>query len=201
MHACNIVPWFRAYLAEFHGAFFLPPSASILRGVISHIAWSCPPASLLKLNVDASIQAPAGMIGLGAIFRDGEVNVLLSAAIRMELVALVARAEGHAIKFGIFIALDVGLWSLVVESDSLSVINLILQKSVPLMGLVLEDIFHIAGNDSVSTFCFAPRIANRGAHALAQLNCSLTHLLVLLEDYPSSIADVILDDARSSFVS
>ncbi|KAL5793905.1 hypothetical protein ACOSP7_002499 [Xanthoceras sorbifolium] len=155
---------------------------------------------MLKLNVDASVQASAGIFGVGAIVRNEVGEVMLTAASKLAMTTSVACAEAHAILFGISIALEAGLWPLEVESDCVNVVNLIVQQLIPLneLGVILEDIIRVSGQGGVSCFRFVPRLANRGAHALAQFGCSLSDLFVCLEDYPSFISDVILDDTRNS---
>ncbi|KAL5753935.1 hypothetical protein ACOSP7_022155 [Xanthoceras sorbifolium] len=128
---------------------------------------------------------------------------MLTVASKVEVDVSIVYAEASAFLFGISIVLDSGLRSLLVEYDCLSVINLINQSLNPMneLGPILEDIALISGRGGVSTFSFVPRLANREAHTLAKFGRSLSDVFVCLEDYLSFLADIILDDARSSFSS
>ncbi|KAL5764425.1 hypothetical protein ACOSQ2_017019 [Xanthoceras sorbifolium] len=108
---------------------------------------------------------------------------MLSAAKRVEARYPLDIAKDVAIHIGINLATKSGLLPTIVESDYLSVINLIL-GSWPIRsetGLVIEDILDLKELFSLTSFVFSRRRANMVAHNLVKM--ALVHAidLVLLE--------------------
>ncbi|KAL5779688.1 hypothetical protein ACOSQ2_010425 [Xanthoceras sorbifolium] len=95
------------------------------------------------------------------------------------------------------LAAESGLLPATVESDSLSVINLILSDS-PIrseIGLVIKDILELKVLYGFSSFVFSLRSTNRITHNLAKM--ALVHALdiILLEEVPPNIRVLVQEEA------
>ncbi|KAL5753978.1 hypothetical protein ACOSP7_022198 [Xanthoceras sorbifolium] len=150
MNAIDIVPWANvALVTPFLHAPFRPRFAS-----------------LLLMEIDASVHLDLGLVGLGAIVRDTSGQVLLTEACDALLFLDVAFAESTTLRFGLILDKEAGLWLLQVESSCQSVVNNILAKCIPhsKIGLVFEDILALFDGCLVESLSFVSRSANKGAH-------------------------------------
>ncbi|KAL5821868.1 hypothetical protein ACOSQ3_023750 [Xanthoceras sorbifolium] len=88
-------------VCEFDGVATVRTSASLPAVLPLFSVWTAPPIGFFKLNVDASIHVASSIIGLGALIRDANGAVILSAATKIRKLASVELAEALAIKFGL----------------------------------------------------------------------------------------------------
>ncbi|KAL5757816.1 hypothetical protein ACOSP7_020427 [Xanthoceras sorbifolium] len=97
---------------------------------------------------------------------------------------------------GIRFARECGLVPIVVESDSQSIIKLIINRVVPQVevGVIILDILHSEFLSSVISFNFNPRTANKVANALAKAVVSLASDLYWIETYPPIVVQLIYGD-------
>ncbi|KAH7554597.1 hypothetical protein JRO89_XS12G0242800 [Xanthoceras sorbifolium] len=102
-----------------------PSSAVVLR---SH-SWRPPDDNLYKINCDAAVCSQGNRVGIGVIIGDSNGAVMLSASKTIEAGYSPSLAEAFAIHTGMQLAADSELLPAIVESYSLSVINLILAES------------------------------------------------------------------------
>ncbi|KAL5810335.1 hypothetical protein ACOSQ3_027035 [Xanthoceras sorbifolium] len=95
-----------------------------------------------------------------------------------------SKAEASAIHLGMKLAAEAGLLPAIVESDSLSVI-----------GLVIEDILELKAHYGFSSFVLSPRTSNRVAHSPAKM--AIVHAIdvVLLEEVPHGIKLLVQKEA------
>ncbi|KAL5741815.1 hypothetical protein ACOSP7_028547 [Xanthoceras sorbifolium] len=84
-------------------------------------------------------------------------------------------AEAMAIRRGIQFAVELGFSSVGIESDSSSLISLIINKDPPLsdVGLVVSDIIQLVSSLSISFINFVPRSCNGVAHAITRFGLSI----------------------------
>ncbi|KAL5764465.1 hypothetical protein ACOSQ2_017059 [Xanthoceras sorbifolium] len=136
------------------------------------LLWVPPLVSLVKLNMDASVDVGSGVIGLGLIFRDDTGRPLMASAVRS------------------------GSSSFLVESDVLGVINTISSNLLPCsdMGLVLSDIYCLASSLQVSSFSFIPILANKVANALAKVALNIPSDLFWIDSCPPSVELLVQED-------
>ncbi|KAL5812731.1 hypothetical protein ACOSQ3_027681 [Xanthoceras sorbifolium] len=105
-------------------------------------------------------------------------------------------AEAVAIQFGMKLATEFGLLPAIIESDSLSVTNLILDDR-PIrseIGFVIKDILDLKVMFGFPIF-FPPRSTNRVAHILTKIALGHTIDLVLLEEVPSGFRMLVQEEA------
>ncbi|KAL5857047.1 hypothetical protein ACOSQ3_004505 [Xanthoceras sorbifolium] len=157
-------------------ADFLPPSCSLQALRSPPVLWSKPLMGYYKLNIDASVSASLGVVGLGALIRDADGEVVLSGSKNLSFSTPIDMAEALAIQFGLELALDIGVRPILVEFDCLSVVNFINNRVFPLteIGTILENIVKHSDNCQVVSFSFTPHSRNQGAQFLAQLGCSIS---------------------------
>ncbi|KAL5818493.1 hypothetical protein ACOSQ4_022335 [Xanthoceras sorbifolium] len=137
---CNVIYNIEVHV---HGSGS-PPAIPAIPRVVS---WRPPTVGSLKLNTDASLGGGLGWIGLGFIVRDSEGSFVTASTSQL---------------FANF--------SPQVESDSLSVVNFLVEQFIPLaeLGLIISNILHGSCLTTVSSFFFVPRVANLVADALAK---------------------------------
>ncbi|KAL5745592.1 hypothetical protein ACOSP7_026738 [Xanthoceras sorbifolium] len=119
--------WVRAgeLLAEFELAGKCPSVKSPKQAA----SWVPPHALFFKLNVDTSVDKVGRRIGAGAVVRDSAGSVVLAASQVFAGGFNAEEAEAKALKEGLLLALDSGCLPLLVESDSVNVVNLCLGAS------------------------------------------------------------------------
>ena len=87
--------------------------------------WKPPPQYWFKVNVDAAIIRKKHLSGLGAVIRDSAGNAIVAAVKTSRFHGYVSYAEAEAVRWGLQAAEDAGLSSLIIETDSQMVANLI----------------------------------------------------------------------------
>ena len=111
---------------------------------------------------------------MGIVIRDELGVVKASSAQLVKATVSPLVAEAMAVLCGIHLALDSGLCPFQVETDSLSVVNLVIKGCPPLgdVGTVIGDILALLDTLPACSVIFAPRKANVVAHCLARLALS-----------------------------
>ncbi|KAK3183293.1 hypothetical protein Dsin_030579 [Dipteronia sinensis] len=102
-----------------------------------------------------------------------------------------------AIRNGILLAKESGFWPLYVETESLSVMKIIVAKSSTLsnVGLIIADILDTLDNYLCGGNNFCARDANRVAHVLARLGCSVDELSIWIEESPCT-SNLVREDVK-----
>ena len=129
-----------------------------------------------KLNTGASYSFQQnGNTGLGMVIRDPTGVVVGSKVIKGLSHMEVERAEAIAIREGLIFALSLNFKKLLVESDSLSIINKINKDSLDLsyLGLIIKEIQQLRSSFTSVSFSFIPKQANLVAHHLIKFSFSL----------------------------
>ncbi|KAL5833953.1 hypothetical protein ACOSQ3_017627 [Xanthoceras sorbifolium] len=125
------------------------------------------------MNTDAALSIAKCKTGIGAVLRDHNGDVLLFGVHSLDGVLEPDIAEAKAILFGLTLAMESGFFSLFLESDAASCLN------------------------SRVNFFHVPRNANRIAHSLTKLSFDFDYPAVWLEEFPSCISSLIVEDACS----
>ncbi|KAM0891113.1 hypothetical protein ACQ4PT_026619 [Festuca glaucescens] len=90
--------------------------------------WSTPPMGCLKLNVDGAYVAQTGDAGVGIILRNNEGAVRIAACRSLKFCSSALDAELQACLMGVRLALDHSNEDLLVETDSLELVCMALNK-------------------------------------------------------------------------
>ncbi|KAL5797435.1 hypothetical protein ACOSQ2_002255 [Xanthoceras sorbifolium] len=113
----------RSFLADYCAKGLVsPPSVDCLRPVVR---WSPPLFGLYKINTDATIDFKSNRVGLGAVIRNSDGQVMALCAKHLHIHCSVVYAEAMALLCGALLASDSGLYPAVLETDALSIIELV----------------------------------------------------------------------------
>ena len=153
--------------------------------------WKPSSSSVYKINFDGALFEEQAYTSLGVVIKDlaGLVIGALSQKIRhpgsMDMVE--ALAANRAIVF----AKELCLQSMVVEGDSLRVIQALVaaKPSRTMFGHVIAEIHSLVSNVDCS-FCHVNREGNKLAHALTRRAVAFIDFDVWLEDLPRDFEDV-----------
>lgn len=90
------------------------------------VNWESPPEGWFKLNVDVDVDATRGLFGFGAVVCNHEgKKVMVSGVHKCGYVDDVDFCEVEVFRFGLWFISEIGLFPLLVESDSLRVVKLV----------------------------------------------------------------------------
>ncbi|KAL5859471.1 hypothetical protein ACOSQ4_000767 [Xanthoceras sorbifolium] len=116
----------------------LVKSPAVERGLsrCKDIKWKPPNAGRFKLNTDARIDESLQRTNIGLMIRDSRGLFMTSYAQGLDSLFCPPIVEALAILRSLKLAIEMGLLSICVESDAKVVVNVIISKSVPLLGCV-----------------------------------------------------------------
>lgn len=128
------------------------------------------PPSMVVCKVDAAWDALIGNCGTGGIFAGGNRHPCLD-PIRdsRRLISSALMAEALVIRSAVMHAASSNVKSLMIQSDSLSLVKLLNEKgSQPTLFGILFDIYYFSSLFDVVSFVFIPRLSNVEADFLAK---------------------------------
>ncbi|KAL5843086.1 hypothetical protein ACOSQ3_013689 [Xanthoceras sorbifolium] len=130
---------------------------------------------VFKLNIDASLAVSAGLVCLGLVIQDNLGQVKAAGSMKLLAFFLPLLAEAATVLYGVWLALRSGLSPILVESDTLGVVNVIKGGSIPCsnLGLFVSDIFSVCRSLNILGFSFAPRTVNKVDDVLAKVALSV----------------------------
>ncbi|XP_030957725.1 uncharacterized protein LOC115979809 [Quercus lobata] len=132
--------------------------------------WSPPPRSLFKINVDGAVAKATRKAGVGVIVRDelGRVEAAMCRNLDAPLGAI--ETESKAIEAGLLFAQDINILDIVVESDSLIMVQALNGISAPpsAVSVVIQGILDLSKGFRRAEFSRVKRQGNRLGHALAK---------------------------------
>ncbi|KAL5793647.1 hypothetical protein ACOSP7_002241 [Xanthoceras sorbifolium] len=113
----------------------------------------------------------------------------------------VQAAEAQAMAFGRLLTVDIGFHYVLIQSNTLVLVQLVRSRSNPLSDIGLG--FSLLGDilDGITT-CeevyvnFIPRNSNKARHSLAKLSCSLRGCNVWTEEIAPRIVPFVLHDCH-----
>ena len=153
------------------------------------VIWEPPQLGWFKLNTNVAVDVQNGKVSYGAGIRNHEGLVMLAETNFGNYCEDVAIAEAEAICFGIQLAKETGLFPLMIESDSLFVIQLIQGKQHTRTKLlwIISDVQQFMQPKHDFRIRHISRNGNQAADALAKYALQTCSSFVLLEDFPQSI--------------
>ncbi|KAK2638398.1 hypothetical protein Ddye_026193 [Dipteronia dyeriana] len=142
--------------------------------------WKPPNLGLHKINCDAIIDLADCLVGSGAVIRNEEGLVMAASSQRMMATFPPHIAEATAILHGIQLAIDSGLYPIMVESETAVVVDWInggdtLYSEI---GVIISDIKNLLQLTQCTAVAFIPRSANQVAHCLAKYDLSCNEDMV-----------------------
>ena len=160
--------------------------------------WQPPEPYYYKINFDAAVFQASNLAGVGVIARDNRGDPIGALTMPIPFRQSVTELEALACQRAVQFALEIGLNQVVIEGDSVTIIEALKNGSGQFAsyGNVLDDIrSHLAGFQYVE-FSYTSRVCNSVADALAKKAKSGVGLQVWLEDLPDDIAPFVFRDVH-----
>ncbi|XP_050229265.1 uncharacterized protein LOC126678410 [Mercurialis annua] len=159
----------------------------------SYLELACSPPNVLKLNTDASVQVGKKLSVISAVIQDYACLVVSSGVTLAHGVLDVETAKALVVRCGLQLPAAISASTLIVESDSTSVISRLLHPEVaidPIQSIV-DDCLVLVGDRS---FCFqyVSRVCNQVADALAKWGVFFGHDCLFTGEVPYPINDLFL---------
>ncbi|KAH9763516.1 reverse transcriptase domain-containing protein [Citrus sinensis] len=151
--------------------------------------WSPPSEDWVKVNVDAAMDEQNNLAGLGAVIRNYRGEVVAAAVNTIKSFGDVEMYEAKAALWGIQAAIKAGASSIILESDSKRVIELINSKQSTLTELcwVIFDILEAKKSFQNFKAQHVGRTCNTLAHDLAKLALRKSEPCIWLDEFPVEI--------------
>ncbi|ONI17036.1 hypothetical protein PRUPE_3G133900 [Prunus persica] len=155
-----------------------------------------PLTQFFKINVDGALKTNDSMRGLGVVIRD-DCEELIAATTKPVCGMFTPNiTELFAIRFGLQLAMDLGLQHIYLESDAQAAIQMAFQCDADLSydGILVNEIQVLANSFHSCFGKFRPRTCNHVAHSLACFTLSILDLIVWLEDGLEWLSLIVTDD-------
>ena len=164
--------------------------------------WCKPPNDTVKINSDGAFLVETGEGGWGYVIRDGDGDVLCAGAGNLTRLKDALQSEVRACLHGAKAAAEHGMGRVIMETDSLVLIQAMKDNSyrLSMFGGDILELKSFMREDFIScTMAFAPRSCNRVAHALAALGrrC-LPEADLAWNSSPSCVEDLVANDIAES---
>ncbi|KAL5787999.1 hypothetical protein ACOSP7_004948 [Xanthoceras sorbifolium] len=133
---------------------------------------------------------------LGAVVRNCRSKVVLARCYLSGRGLFPQCAQAEAMCFRLSIALEAGFSPILLESDALSVVNLVISKSPSYseIGLFILDILNLLEYSSVCGVSYSHRCTNMVDHSLAKLVFSFSSETIWVADFPPSVENYASTD-------
>ncbi|XP_048494306.1 uncharacterized protein LOC125494668 [Beta vulgaris subsp. vulgaris] len=150
--------------------------------------WSLPPTTFVKINVDAHVRHDVG-VSFGMVIRDEGGNVVAAGVRRIASNWRPALAEAGAAQFGVEVARRMGFEKVMLESDSINVVQAIRQRqrgAAPIF-LLFDDIIDMSSYFSSFQCSHVKRAGNTIAHNVARWDVMVGSENICTHSFPQSI--------------
>ncbi|XP_050111831.1 uncharacterized protein LOC126590410 [Malus sylvestris] len=149
------------------------------------------------MNVDGSWNAEIKVAGFGAVIRGSDMVFVTVHCGSFEDVFSPLQSEAMVVRAGLLWAVDRGFSSLLVETDSLQIVEALMDPCLNLSTIeqIVEDCKELLATVTEATISHQ---ANATAHHLARTGLSLSHCCEWLDSLPSIIVDLLVEESHSS---
>jgi ribonuclease HI len=156
--------------------------------------WQFPPPGLYKVNWDAAIDSLNKRMGMGIIVRDCAGQVIAAKSQTVFFLQDPVIAEAQAALCAVEFSRDLGLQSIILEGDSLQVVNALKdpRPNWTKYGQLVADAKGILIMLRSWQICHTNREANCAAHGLAKVAVKQIMDRVWIEDIPMCIRDIVI---------
>ena len=156
------------------------------------LRWKPPDLGVYKVNFDGALFLDQRCAGLGVVVRDSVGLIVAALSQRVRLPSLADVVEALATRQAICFAHELSLHNVVIEGDSLRVIQAIIDtKPVQtLYGHIINEI-RLLSSSFICNFLHVNRKGNKLAHALARRAVLSDNTDVWIEELPRDLEDVV----------
>lgn len=158
--------------------------------------WAPPGSDAYKVNFDGALSTVVNKGGTGAVIRSDKGEFMAASSFCLDGAVNSDHVEAVAALVAMDVALSIGLRNIVLEGDSLTVINRG-EEDLSCMGNIIRDIQCKALCFEAFSATHVRREANVAAHRTARLAISNSEFTVWMEDPPPFLLDVLLQDNLS----
>ena len=161
--------------------------------------WSPTPRSLFKINVDGAIATATKKAGVGVIVRDelGRVEAAMCRNLNATLGAI--KTESKAIEAGLLFTQDIGIRDIVVESDSLIMVQALNGTSTPpfVVSAVVQGIRDLNKSFCRVEFSHIKRQGNRPTYILTEHALGIVDFIARIEETPYFLEQALIHDVTT----
>ena len=161
--------------------------------------WSPPPRSLFKINVDGAIATATKKAGVGVIVRDelGRVEAAMCRNLNATLGAI--KTESKAIEAGLLFTQDIGIRDIVVESDSLVMVQALNGTSTPpfVVSAVVQGIRDLNKSFRRVEFSHIKRQENRPTYVLTEHALGIVDFIARIEETSYFLEQALIHDVTT----
>ncbi|KAG6693248.1 hypothetical protein I3842_10G159900, partial [Carya illinoinensis] len=155
---------------------------------INHVVyWHPPPIGCLKLNVDGATFSDSFSAGVGVILRDHNGDVVVAASKVEREVSSAVFIEAIALLRGLQLCVQWGVPKIILESDSLILVNCLNEDSECLteFDFILQDIRRLMHGFEETRLEHVHRLGNGAAHQLARYAREVEDIVMWWDSCPS----------------
>ena len=164
--------------------------------------WTPPPPRHYKINVDGAVFGAQKVAGIGILVRDAEGYVVGACSKRNKAPLGAMEVEAKALEAGVQFAKDLLIHDILLESDSLNLINALKELAPPpasAAAIVYGVLSSLHDFRSVE-FSHVCRLGNRPAHLLAKRVLDIADFSIRIEENPCLIEQTLLNDVSVAFL-
>ena len=156
------------------------------------LRWKPLDSGVYKVNFDGALFLDQRCAGLGVVVRDSVGLVMAALSQRVRLPGSADVVEALAACRAICFAQELSLHNVVIEGDSLKVIQAIIDTSLvqTLYGHIIDEI-RLLSSSFICNFLHVNRKGNKLAHALARRTILSDDTDVWIEELPRDLEDVV----------
>ncbi|KAH9657893.1 putative reverse transcriptase/RNA-dependent DNA polymerase [Citrus sinensis] len=146
-------------------------------------------ASKLKINVDAMVHAESQMAGLGAVIRNSQGQVVVTAVKSINFQGDVSIAEAKAVQWGMEVASKASFTNVIVETDCSMVADLANNKvsNKTEIWWTIAEIQSSRQDFQSIDFQHVPRQCNTSAHSLAKRALKSSGSVIWRDEFPADV--------------
>ena len=156
------------------------------------LRWKPPDSGVYKINFDGALFLEQRCAGLGVVVRDSVGLVMAALSQRVRLPGSANVVEALAARRAICFAQELSLHNVVIEGDSLKVIEAIIDTRPvqTLYGHIIDEI-RLLSSSFICNFLHVNRKGNKLAHALARRAVLSVDTDVWIEELPRDLENVV----------
>ncbi|KAH9800272.1 hypothetical protein KPL71_000599 [Citrus sinensis] len=142
-----------------------------------------------RINVDAAVHTEQQLTGLGVVIRNPQGQIIVAAVKSTKFQDNVTAAEAEAVKWGLEIALEARLATVIIETDCIEVANLANSKTSSRKEIMwtISDIHSYKEKFQSLSIQHVPRCCNSCAHSLAKRALRSLETVTWKDNFPPDV--------------